>query len=203
APGPYPPFVGIPNYPNQPVGYGLPPHQTLPGIFYVPRKRANTHYGWCEGCNDYNCSAQISMKDYDSAERVVDSLKPSAAFKGAEDYRSGTTFIEEMNTKTEGHPDVVRYLWLKRYTTSYVWNFITDAIQPPTRCHRAYGYQMQQLLDRLRLHYDSLDHVHRVSDDLARCVQGERSVYQFIRKLETMASELYDLGSPVPYRDLK
>ncbi|KAF4679864.1 hypothetical protein FOZ62_019139, partial [Perkinsus olseni] len=40
-------------------------------------------------------------------------------------------------------------------------------------------------------------------DDLAHCVQGKGTVYQFIQKLETMASELHDLGSPVPYRDLK
>ncbi|EER03064.1 hypothetical protein Pmar_PMAR001809 [Perkinsus marinus ATCC 50983] len=200
---PYPQYANASYYSANPYNNVPPPLLQAPGMFYVPRKRANCHYGWCEGCNDYSCSNQITIKDYDSAERVVSGLKPNTIFRGAEDYRSGTAFIEEMNIQTEGHPDVVRYLWLKRYTTRYVWKLITDSIQPPTRCHRAYPLQLAQLLQRLHFHYDSLDHAQRVGDELARCTQGDRSVYQFIRKLETMASELHDLGAPVPYRDLK
>ncbi|KAF4730788.1 hypothetical protein FOZ63_028678 [Perkinsus olseni] len=210
----YPPRVNATShgYPQQaqlpPYFDALPPTgpaqlQSLPSPFYVPRKRGMSYYGWCEGCGDYRCAAQIAIKEYDSAERVVASLKPRTIFKGPEDTRSGTSFIETMYTETEGHPDVVRYLWLKRYTTSYVWSVLTDGIQPPTRCHRSYGSQLQLLIDRLRHHYDTLGHVQRTSDDLAHCVQGGGTVYRFIQKLETMASELYALGSPVPYRDLK
>ncbi|KAF4651678.1 hypothetical protein FOZ61_010271 [Perkinsus olseni] len=172
---------------------GVPPHHAegyppvgplqpavSPSPFYVPRKRGMAHYGWCEGCSNYACSAPVSIKDYDSAERVVDSLKPRTIFKGCEDNRSGTSFIETMYTETEGHPDVVRYLWLKRYTTSYVWSVLTDGIQPPTRCHRSYARQLQQLLERLRYHYDTLGHVQRTSDDLAHCVQEGGTVYKFI-----------------------
>ncbi|KAF4651014.1 hypothetical protein FOL47_000712 [Perkinsus chesapeaki] len=167
-----------------------------------PLNVANSH-NLTNYTNVANYHSMIAIKDYDSAERVVDSLKPLTRFHGAEDRRSGTAFIDEMFTMTEGHPEVVKYLWLKRYTTSYVWTMITDGIQPPTRCHRAYELQRSQLIHRISHHYDSLDHVQRSGEELAHCTQGKTTVYQFIRKLETLASELYNLGSPVPYRDLK
>ncbi|EER11205.1 hypothetical protein Pmar_PMAR014503 [Perkinsus marinus ATCC 50983] len=65
---PYAQYTNLPYYPGNYSKHGpQPPPQAPPSMFYVPRKRGTYHYGWCEGCNDYNCSSQITIKDYDSA----------------------------------------------------------------------------------------------------------------------------------------
>ncbi|KAF4725321.1 hypothetical protein FOZ62_016796, partial [Perkinsus olseni] len=50
---------------------------------------------------------QRFVEEFDTAEQVALRLKPSYRFRGGEDKRSGSAWLEEMEEKTEGHPYVV------------------------------------------------------------------------------------------------
>ncbi|KAF4751506.1 hypothetical protein FOZ62_010787, partial [Perkinsus olseni] len=50
--------------------------------------------------------AHKSTRKYDSAVTVADKLGPKNTFKGAEDQRSGASWIDEIVTRTEGYPSL-------------------------------------------------------------------------------------------------
>ncbi|KAF4758506.1 hypothetical protein FOZ63_010062, partial [Perkinsus olseni] len=54
-----------------------------------------------------HCENPISVKDFDTMQNVIRTLRPDTTFEGAKDSRSGTTWISVMYHETEGHPDVV------------------------------------------------------------------------------------------------
>ncbi|KAF4714227.1 hypothetical protein FOZ62_031692, partial [Perkinsus olseni] len=96
------------------------------GTYFTPPQRATTTFNWCHGCDGRHCLAPITVKDFDTMQNVIRTLNPDKKFSGANDVRAGTTWVAEMYYHTEGHPDVVRYLWFKKYTSPRVWNEITS-----------------------------------------------------------------------------
>ncbi|EER11300.1 hypothetical protein Pmar_PMAR027055 [Perkinsus marinus ATCC 50983] len=130
-------------------------------------------------------------------QNVIRSLRPDKNFEGAKDSRSGTTWITVMYHETERHPDVVRYLWLKKYTSSRVWKEVTTGLTPSSRCYQDYERQLKKILKQLRKTFDTDEHLHKTERQFNNCVQGTDSVYVFIERLEDLSSELYHLGSPV------
>ncbi|KAF4714143.1 hypothetical protein FOZ62_017453, partial [Perkinsus olseni] len=146
--------------------------------------RGHTTSNWCYGCRRRHCENPISVKDFDTMQNVIRTLRPDTTFEGAKDSRSGTTWISVMYHETEGHPDVVRYLWLKKYTSSRVWKEITGGLTPPSRCYQDYERQVDKILKQFRRTFDTDEHLHMTEHLFNNCVQGNDS-------------ELYHLGSPV------
>ncbi|KAF4681809.1 hypothetical protein FOZ60_011544 [Perkinsus olseni] len=157
----------------------------------------------CYGCGHRRCQNPITVKDFDTMQNVIRTLKPEKNFEGAKDDRSGTTWVAQMHHETEGHPDVVRYLWLKRYTSAKVWKEVTGGMIPPTRCYQAYERQVKKIIKQLRKTFDTDEHLHKTERTFNNCAQGKGSVYDFVEHLEDLSTELYHLGSPVLEYKLK
>ncbi|KAF4656057.1 hypothetical protein FOL47_009181 [Perkinsus chesapeaki] len=145
----------------------------------------------------------ISVRDFDTMQIVIRALRPEESFTGAKDPHSGTTWITEMYQETEGHPDVVRYLWLKKYTSSKVWNEVTANITPLARCYRDYERQLEKVVRHLRKSFDTDEHLHKTEHIFSNVNQGKGSVYDFVERLEELSGELYHLGSPILEYKLK
>ncbi|KAF4696703.1 hypothetical protein FOZ62_019178, partial [Perkinsus olseni] len=112
------------------------------------------------------------------------------------DTRSGTTWIGEMEKTTEGHSEVVQYLWLKHHTDSDVWDKVTDRDGPPHRCYRSYAHHLERICKRFRRLYDTDEHLQRANKAFQLCTQGKDSVHRYVKKLERLSTELYHLGAP-------
>ncbi|KAF4685415.1 hypothetical protein FOZ60_006585 [Perkinsus olseni] len=163
----------------------------------ITATRGHMTSNWCYGCKRRHCENPISVKDFDTMQNVIRTLRPDTTFEGAKDSRSGTTWISVMYHETEGHPDVVRCLWLKKYTSSRVWKEITGGLTPPSRCYQDYERQVDKILKQFRRTFDTDEHLHKTEHLFNNCVQGNDSVYAFVERLEDLSSELYHLGSPV------
>ncbi|KAF4717935.1 hypothetical protein FOZ63_001290 [Perkinsus olseni] len=136
-------------------------------------------------------------------QNVIRTLNPDKKFSGANDVRAGTTWVAEMYYHTEGHPDVARYLWFKKYTSPRVWNEITSGMTPPSRCYLSYERQVKKIVKRFKTTFDTDEHLHRTEFKFNNCVQGHGSVYEFIERLEDLSTELYHMGSPILEYKLK
>ncbi|KAF4648479.1 hypothetical protein FOL47_003163, partial [Perkinsus chesapeaki] len=178
-------------------------HGLTSGTYYVPPQRGIPSSDWCSGCERRRCEQSISVRDFDTMQNVIRALRPDRTFTGAKDPRSGTTWITEMYQETEGHPDVVRYLWLKKYTSSKVWNEVTANLTPPGRCYRDYECQLEKVVRHLRKSFDTDEHLHKTEHTFNNVTQGKGSVYDFIERLEELSGELYHLGSPILEYKLK
>ncbi|KAF4678090.1 hypothetical protein FOL47_005369 [Perkinsus chesapeaki] len=173
------------------------------GTYFTPPQRETLTVNWCEGCGRRRCQDPISVKDFDTMQNVIRSMKPEKNFTGAKDARSGTTWVTEMRHETEGHPDVVRYLWLKRYTNGRVWNEMTSGTTAPSRCYRSYERQVRRITKRFQSAFDTDEHLHYTEHKFNNCIQGGGTVYDFIERLEDLSTELYHMGSPVLEYKLK
>ncbi|KAF4647452.1 hypothetical protein FOZ61_004141, partial [Perkinsus olseni] len=152
----------------------------------ITATRGHTTSNWCYGCKRRHCENPISVKDFDTMQNVIRTLRPDTTFEGAKDSRSGTTWISVMYHETEGHPDVVRYLWLKKYTSSRVWKEITGGLTPPSRCYQDYERQVDKILKQFRRTFDTDEHLHKTEHLFNNCVQGNDSVYAFVERLEDL-----------------
>ncbi|KAF4680248.1 hypothetical protein FOZ60_013845 [Perkinsus olseni] len=72
----------------------------------ITATRGHMTSNWCYGCKRRHCENPISVKDFDTMQNVIRTLRPDTTFEGAKDSRSGTTWISVMYHETEGHPDV-------------------------------------------------------------------------------------------------
>ncbi|KAF4647381.1 hypothetical protein FOL47_004675, partial [Perkinsus chesapeaki] len=97
---------------------------------------------------------------------------------------------------TEGHSEVVQYLWLKHHTDTDVWDKVADKDPPPHRCYRSYAYHLERICKRFRRLYDTDEHLQRANKAFQTCVQGQDSVHRFVKRLERLSTELYHLGAP-------
>ncbi|EER09334.1 hypothetical protein Pmar_PMAR003183 [Perkinsus marinus ATCC 50983] len=149
---------------------------------------------------DSNDKAKKDKKEFDTAEQVALRLKPSYRFRGGEDKRSGSAWLEEMEDKTEGHPYVVKYLWLKHHTEPHSWGRVTRGEYAPRNCQSEYGYYLRRVKKAFRKYYDTNEHLQKVQKRLENCVQGKDTVDQFVKQLDTLSTELYFLGAaPLEY----
>ncbi|EER11972.1 hypothetical protein Pmar_PMAR019074 [Perkinsus marinus ATCC 50983] len=130
------------------------------------------------------------VEEFDTAEQVALRLKPSYRFRGGEDQRSGSAWLEEMEDKTEGHPYVVKYLWLKHHTEPHSWGRVTRGEYAPRNCQSEYGYYLRRVKKAFRKYYDTNEHLQKVQKRLENCVQGKDTVDQFVKQLDTLSTEL-------------
>ncbi|EER19873.1 hypothetical protein Pmar_PMAR006765 [Perkinsus marinus ATCC 50983] len=155
----------------------------------------------CLACGGNGCGRnKLTMKEFDTAEQLAIKLKPQHKFLGEQDERSGTTWLEEMERKTEGHPEVIKYLWLKHHSEPRVWDRVTNKQVCPTHCYESYAYCLRIIKGRYRQKYDTDEHLQKAESQFNRCIQGRDSVPEFVDRLEILANELCHLGAaPLEY----
>ncbi|EER09794.1 cellular nucleic acid binding protein, putative, partial [Perkinsus marinus ATCC 50983] len=175
--------------------YGVK-HRLTGGGHFHPVHRVVRSSRKCDVCATRECRTKIHYKEYDSAEQMAMKLRPARRYNGGEDIRSGTTWIEEMERTTEGHSEVVQYLWLKHHTDMDVWGKVTDRDSPPHRCYKSFAYHLERVCRRFRKIYDTDEHLQRANRAFQLCTQGKDSVHRFAKRLERLSTELYHLGAP-------
>ncbi|KAF4648529.1 hypothetical protein FOL46_002803, partial [Perkinsus olseni] len=171
------------------------------GTRYRPAKRMTGTTRGCLACGGNGCGKnRLTMKEFDTAEQLAIKLKPQQRFQGEQDRRSGTTWLEEMEKKTEGHPEVIKYLWLKHHSEPRVWDRVTNKQVCPSHCYESYAYCLRIIKGRYRQKYDTDEHLQKAESQFNNCTQGRDTVPEFIDRLEVLANELCHLGAaPLEY----
>ncbi|KAF4697322.1 hypothetical protein FOZ60_009942 [Perkinsus olseni] len=140
------------------------------------------------------------MKEFDTAEQLAIMLKPQLRFQREQDRRSGTTWLEEMEKKTEGHPEVIKYLCLKHHSEPRIWDRVTNKQIYPSHCYEPYAHCLRIIKGRYRQKYDTDEHLQKAESQFNNCTQGRGTVPEFIYRLEVLANELCHLGAaPLEY----
>ncbi|EER06199.1 conserved hypothetical protein, partial [Perkinsus marinus ATCC 50983] len=100
-------------------------------------------------------------------------------------------FCREIDFAMEGHNAVTRYLWAKNNIDAGLWRKLTNATEPPARCHQSYEHHLRRLCRKLRKTFDTDEALSRAEYKFNTCTQrSSETLFQFISRLETLADEL-------------